>query len=378
MDKLPLTVRRSIELLGLIGLCVVLSAGSGVIMPLLMACFLALLLLPVHRWLCARGVPNFFSILLSLLLLMAVVTGIGIFLSFQVAHLLDDIPSMQKNLDAHWHTISGWIADQWNIPIRKQLTIINKQINNLGGSIAGALQGAAISLTGILVFVGLVPIYIFMILFYKSQITKFIYIWFKKEHHPQVAEAFKETQVMAKYYLVSLLIQITYLTILVGGVLMLFGIKHALLIGVAFGILNLIPYIGALIGNVLGVVLTLTSSQELWQIWAVLGTIAVVQFLDNNILMPRIVGSRVKINSLASIVGIVIGGALAGVSGMFLSIPVMAVLKIVFDKSPVLCQWGVLLGEPEDDKKSGKTPIQAMKDALEEKRDKEIDQKTKE
>jgi predicted PurR-regulated permease PerM len=153
----------------------------------------------------------------------------------------------------------------------------------------------------------------------------------------------------------------------------MFGIKHAILIGVTFAILNLIPYIGALIGNLIGVILTLTSSQEMWQIWAVLGTIAFVQFLDNNILMPRIVGSKVKVNALASIVGIVIGGTLAGVSGMFLSIPVMAVLKIMFDRSASLKQWGVLLGDarPEESIMGLRKPF-GLKRRLEQQRDNEV------
>jgi predicted PurR-regulated permease PerM len=214
-------------------------------------------------------------------------------------------------------------------------------------------------------------------MFYKKQLRKFIMLWFHKEDHEQVNDAFQETQVIVKHYLVGLLIQITYLTVLVGGILMLFGIKHAILIGLTFGILNLIPYVGALLGNVIGVLVTLTSSQELWHIWLVLGTIAVVQFLDNNILMPRIVGSKVKLNSLASIVGIIIGGTLAGIPGMFLSIPVMAVMKIMFDKSPSLCQWGVLLGEPEEDEKNKKGTVKELKESLEEKRNDEIDKERK-
>jgi predicted PurR-regulated permease PerM len=142
---------------------------------------------------------------------------------------------------------------------------------------------------------------------------------------------------------------------------------------VTFAILNLIPYIGALIGNLIGVILTLTSSQELWQIWAVLGTIAAVQFLDNNILMPRIVGSKVKVNALASIVGIVAGGTIAGVAGMFLSIPVMAVLKIMFDRSEGLKQWGVLLGDARPEQSMmGRKPIFRLKRRLEQKRDEEV------
>ena len=372
MNKLPLTVRRSIEILGLCGLGYFIAKGGAIIMPLVMAGFLAMLLLPVYRWLRSKRVPEVFSILLALVGLIIIVAGIGTFLSFQVAGLLNDIPEMQKNLNVHWQSISNWIEHQWNIPIQQQLRVINSQVSNLGNDVAGTLQGAALSLCGVLIFIGLLPIYIFLILFYKDLIRKFIFLWFKESAHEQVAEAFEETQVIAKYYLVGLLIQITYLTVLVGGILLLFGIKHAILIGLIFGILNLIPYIGALIGNVIGVVITLTSSQELWQIWAVLGTIALVQFLDNNILMPRIVGSRVKINALASIVGIIIGGAIAGVAGMFLSIPIMAILKIIFDKSPTLHQWGVILGEPVNEPSSGKTAVGKMRQSLKNKRDSEI------
>ena len=143
----------------------------------------------------------------------------------------------------------------------------------------------------------------------------------------------------------GLLIQITYMTVLLGGILLLLGIKHALLIGVIFAILNLIPYVGALIGNIIGVLLTLTASTDLTPVITVLAVIAGVQFLDNNILMPRIVGSKVKINALFAILGVVVGGSLAGVSGMFLSMPIIAVLKIIFDRTEMFKQWGALLGD---------------------------------
>jgi predicted PurR-regulated permease PerM len=174
---------------------------------------------------------------------------------------------------------------------------------------------------------------------------RFIFQWFPQDTHKKVEEVMRETQVIIKSYLIGLLIQITYITILLGGILLLIGIKHALLIGIIFAMLNLIPYVGALIGNIIGVLLTLTSSQEVWPIFAVLGTIAAVQFLDNNILMPRIVGSKVKINALASIVGVIVAGSLAGIPGMFLSLPVIAVLKIIFDRTENMKKWGVLFGD---------------------------------
>ena len=137
---------------------------------------------------------------------------------------------------------------------------------------------------------------------------------------------------------------------------MIIGIKHALLIGVIFAILNLIPYVGALIGNLIGVLLTLTSSQEIWPIFTVLGVIAFVQFLDNNILMPRIVGSKVKINALAAILGVFIAGSMVGVAGMFLALPIIAVLKIIFDRSDMFKTWGVLLGDENPDRSPMRFP----------------------
>ncbi|HEY8934408.1 MAG TPA: AI-2E family transporter, partial [Cyclobacteriaceae bacterium] len=77
--------------------------------------------------------------------------------------------------------------------------------------------------------------------------------------------------------------------------------------------------------------------------------LAAVQFLDNHFGMPLIVGNKVRINALATLTGILIGGALCGIPGMFLAIPSLAVLKVIFDKVPDLQPWSVLLGDNGND-----------------------------
>jgi predicted PurR-regulated permease PerM len=345
LPTMPLTVRRSIELIGLFVLGTIIVAGSSIITPLVMAFFLSILLLPVYRFLRKRKIPEILSIALVILMLFIVTGGIIWFFSSQISRLVVDFPQIKENVMVHLNSLSAWINETANFSTEKQVQLINEQSNKLLNSAGGMLGGAAASLSAIFVFVGLLPIYIFLMLFYKNLLVRFIFLWFPKDNHPKVEEVVRESETIIKSYLVGLLIQITYITILVGGILMIIGIKHALLIGVIFAILNLIPYVGALIGNIIGVLLTLTSSQETWPIFAVLITIAVVQFLDNNILMPRIVGSKVKINALVSIVGVIVGGSLAGVAGMFLSLPVIAVFKIIFDRTDTLKQWGVLLGD---------------------------------
>ena len=344
MQALPLTVRRSLELLGLYFLGMIIVAGKEIITPLLLAFFISIVLLPVFRRL-NKNVHEVFAIILTILLLVIMVGLIMWFFTSQVGRLISDFPQIKQNVTVHLQSLSEWINTKTNFSTEKQIALINEQSNKILDYAGGFLSGAAGSVTSIFILIGLLPIYIFLMLFYRNLLVRFVFLWFPQDSHKQVEDVMRETQTIIKSYLIGLLIQITYITILLGGILMIIGIKHALLIGVIFAILNLIPYVGALVGNIIGVLLTLTSSQEVWPIFAVLGTIAAVQFLDNNILMPRIVGSKVKINALATILGVIVAGALAGVSGMFLSLPIIAVLKIIFDRTQSLKQWGVLFGD---------------------------------
>eukprot|EP01132_Coremiostelium_polycephalum_P013050 gene13050-15927_t len=350
---MPLTVKRSIELLGIVLLGTILVVGSSIIMPVLMAFFISILLVPVYRFLRKWKVPEVLAIVVPILLLVIFVGLIGWFFSSQISTLVNDFPQIKKNVSQHLHALSNWISSISDYSTKEQTDFLNKKSDDLLSYAGTAASGAAVTLSSLFIFVGLLPIYIYLMLFYKDILLRFIFMWFKTDHHPRVKDAIYETESIIKNYLVGLLIQITYMTILLGGGLMIFGIKHALLIGVIFAILNLIPYVGALIGNIIGVMLTLTTSTELWPVLTVLIVIAVVQFLDNNILMPRIVGSKIKINALVAILGVVVGGSIAGVSGMFLSMPLIAVLKVIFDRTDQFKQWGVLLG----DERPAKSPM---------------------
>lgn len=345
MKEFPVTAKRSLELLGLFLLGYILFVGSGIIMPILMAFFISMMLLPVYRFLRNRKFPQSLATLTPILLMLIIVAGLVWFFSAQIQILIADFPQIKKNINIHLNSLSGWIKGFTNFSTEEQIKFINEQSNKLLSSTGAILSGVLGSVSGAVVFFGLLPIYIFLILSYKNLLLKFCIMWFSDEDLPSVKESIKQIEDIIQSYLMGLLIQILYITILLGGTLWIIGIKHALLIGVLFAILNLIPYIGALIGNILGVMLTLSSSQELWPIFTVLIVIAVVQFLDNNILMPRIVGSKVKINSLVAILGIVVAGTLAGISGMFLALPIIAILKIAFDRTKNFKKWGVLIGD---------------------------------
>jgi predicted PurR-regulated permease PerM len=376
MNQIPLTVRRAIEVTGLFFLGWIVVLGQGLLAPLLMAFFISIMLLPLYRFFRKRRFPEAVAIGVSLLALIVVLGLIIWFFSSQISILIRDFPAIQKNVMKHLYALSNYIGSKTPFSSQEQINFINEQSNNLLNYAGGLLGGVAGGVTGTVIFIGLLPIYIFLLLFYKNLLLRFVFLWFPRDSHERVEETLSEMQAIIKSYLFGLLIQVTYMTVLLGGLLMIIGIKHALLIGIIFAFLNLIPYVGALLGNIIGVLLTLASSEELWPIFAVLGTIAAVQFLDNNILMPRIVGSKVKINALATIVGVIVGGEIAGIAGMFLSLPIIAVLKVVFDRTEQFKQWGVLFGDERPSKSPMAIPVlrwntKAVREKLE--RENEID-----
>ncbi len=105
------------------------------------------------------------------------------------------------------------------------------------------------------------------------------------------------------------------------------GIKYAPLLGFLIGLFNMIPYVGAIIAVVISAIITLITgglSQAIWMLIVVI----ILQQIDANIINPRIVGQSLKISPLLVIFAITVGGAYFGILGMFLAVPIMAVLKI--------------------------------------------------
>lgn len=210
--------------------------------------------------------------------------------------------------------------------------------------------GTLVASLGVVV---LIPTYVFMLLYYKPLILDFLFQVFKEENSLRVAEILSETKSAVQSFMIGLLIETAIVCILNSIALLLIGVPSAIVIGVIGGILNILPYIGGIVAIALPVLMvTITRDGYTGQL-LVIGAYAIIQFIDNNILVPRIVSKKVQINALISIVIVLLGGLLWGVSGMFLSIPFIGVLKIIFDRIDDLKPWGRLLGDEVPTEYSG-------------------------
>jgi predicted PurR-regulated permease PerM len=191
----------------------------------------------------------------------------------------------------------------------------------------------------------LVPLYVFMILFYQPLILDFIHKLFAENHQVKVAEIVTQTKTVVQRYLMGLVIETAMVATMNSVALLILGIDYAILLGVIGALLNLIPYIGGLVAVALPMMIAIVTKSTAWYALYVLAAYYTIQLIDNNYIVPKIVASKVKINALFSIIVVLAGNALWGIPGMFLSIPLLAIIKLIFDHIDSLKPWGFLLGD---------------------------------
>jgi predicted PurR-regulated permease PerM len=352
MDKItetPFYQRLSFNLISIALIIAGLYVGKDIILPLLFSILLANLLLPLTNYLTRKHVNKTFSILLPLSLAIVISVGLLYFLSSQIINFIDDVPALQKRFDEVSRSFQVWFREGTSITIRKQNQYIHDTVDDLKDKAPGLMKSTVSSLTEILSYVVLIPLYTFLILYYRSTIKTFLIRVFKDASEQKVKEVLTESTTIAQKYLTGLLIETSLVFTLNMIGFLLLGIKYAVFLALLAALLNLIPYVGMLVANILCMTITLVSSDVISNVVWVGAILALVQFLDNNFGMPLIVGNKVRINALVTILGVLVGGALCGIPGMFLAIPGLAVLKVIFDKVPGLQPWGLLLGDNQTD-----------------------------
>lgn len=352
---------RIIQLLGLVLLGIVVFYGHSILVPIGFSFIFSITLLPAYRFIKRTKLPDSIAILLTLLFAFLILGAIVGVISMQLSNLLSNTNSLEKNITTHLKEIALWIQSKTGYGIKQQNNFFNQQLASLKSSGGDILAGTASSLGSILVWFGLVPVYVFLILYYKNLMLRFIFLSTNPTYHDTAKASIHETESTLKNYFNGLLIEMAIVFIMITVALLIFGVKYAILIAAIFGVLNMIPYIGALIANGLAVLITLSTSAYLSHTWTVLIILAVVQFIDNNIIMTYLVSSKVKINGLVTVIAVVIGEALAGIGGMFLAIPLVAVLKVIFDKVDSMKYWGMLFGDDKPKLNPLSFPVMRMR-----------------
>jgi len=342
---LPFYAKTALILLMLWLLLYGIYLGQYILLPLGFSFLFAVLLRPLEKRLIKWRVPKVIAIFSALLIAIIALAALLILLSTQAASLVNDIPEMKVNLLKLWHNCQVFLDHSFHVNQEQQQKMLDKArkdtIDDMGAMITGTLATLSNSIATLL----LVPIYVFLFLYYRDLLIRFVTFAFDRKHSEKVAEIIHEIRSVVQHYVTGIMIETACVAVLNSLGLFVLGVPFAILLGVIGAILNMVPYIGGVIAVVLTAIIAYTNTGEASKLVGVLIIHMIVQFIDNHFFVPYLVGSKVKLNALISLLIVLIGGAICGVGGMFLSIPAIAICKVIFDRIDELRPWGLLLGD---------------------------------
>ena len=355
--KFPFYAKISLILIGLYVLFSILYITQDFVVPIIFSAMIAILLHPIVNFFVRLKINRVISIILTLLLTFIASGALAVFMFKQLSQLSDSWPLLVDKFTDVLDEFTRWVSRYFDLsPWKVNKWMLNTKSELLNISTADVSQTLFALGNGLMLFL-LIPVYVFMILFYKARLIEFIHIVFGKSDQQNISRIISATKSVIQRYLSGLVIESIIIAILNTSALFALGIEYAILLGVIGALLNVIPYVGGLIAVALPMMVALATKSTGMYAFYVLILYYIIQLIDNNIIVPLIVSSKVKINALFSIIVLFAGNALWGILGMFLSIPLLAVAKVIMENITPLKPWGFLLGDVSTTKTSAINPI---------------------
>jgi predicted PurR-regulated permease PerM len=348
----PFYERLALTLIGFLALGYLIVIGKELLDPMIFGFIFAILLLPVSDFLEQKcRLPRSMSSLVSILLLVGVVFGILYLVGSQISKVTDDWPMLQTQVKQSLQNLKDLIKITFNINSEIKISYVDRTAHKImasGTEVLGTTFGAISSLMLFYVFI---MIFTFFTLLYRRLLLRFIIWVFRDENSHVVMDIVENIQSILRQYILGLLLEMVIVAAVAISVFLLIGIKYAALLGIIVGLFNIIPYIGIFTALLLSAVITFATGNVKDTVIVIISVVG-IHAIDANFLLPTIVGSKVRLNALISFIGIILGEMIWGLSGMFLSIPVIAIFKIIFDRIESLKPWGYLLGGDYEYKKA--------------------------
>jgi predicted PurR-regulated permease PerM len=340
--KIPFYARVALVFISLFAFVYVLLIGREIIVPLVFATIIAIVLNPCVVWLTKQKINRVVAIFIAVTLTSIITLAIVYVIGHQLGQFAQSWPQLKAKFNATSIEFVSWISTTFNIRISKiNLFITDTQADSISNF---AIADSLAQIGSLLLTILLLPVYLFMILYYKPLLLDFVYRLFHSDHQETLVEILTKTKAIIQTYLVGLFFELIIMAVLNSIGLLILGIEYAIILGVLGALLNIIPYIGGVVATALAMIIAFVTTDSMTYPIMVLALYVVIQLVDNNFVVPIVVASRVKINALVSIIAVLIGGSIWGVPGMFLSIPLIAILKVIFDHIESLKPWGLLLG----------------------------------
>jgi predicted PurR-regulated permease PerM len=335
----------------------VMYFGRTFIIPIVFAALLAMLMAPLCRRLDGWGFPRALSTIVCVLILAAVVVGMGAVIGAQFATFGKDVDKIKKKGTEMVQQGQAYIEKRFGVAPEKQEEVVKDQAKKAqqsqnakggGGMVTNVLSGITSAVAGII----LTLVFTFLFIFSKEKYESFFLRLYKDEDERKVKKIVSDISTVAQKYLTGRAMSITIIWVLYSIGLSIVGIKNAILLAGVAALLTVIPYVGTVLGGLFPVMMALVTEDSMQPALMAVLVMFVIQTVDNYFIEPNIVGGEVSLSALTSILSILAGGMIWGVAGMILFLPMFGIIKIICDHVEPLQPIGYVIGDPDAKKPS--------------------------
>ena len=343
-NRYPLSMRIAFLLLSLILFFHAVVAARNFLYPIVLGIVFGYLLYPLACFFEKHGTPRILANLISLLLFLLVV-GAGLFFIYkQAGGFIDDFPVYKLKALTNIDRLENAIERHFGVRDLRLVDFIRIRVQHLFYVGNTLVNRAFTNTAGTLFRLGVLPVFIFLFLFYRTKLAIFILKLVPYEKRLRAISVLKEFAWVVPRYMGGVSSVVLILAVLNSSGLLIVGVDHAIVFGVISAICNFIPYFGTLIGGFFPFMFVLLTGDTSMLAARVLVFYIIMQFVENNILTPNIVGNSLRLNPMVIILGIIGGGMVWGIPGMFAIVPLLAMINILGEHFTALQPYSYLLG----------------------------------
>lgn len=298
--------------------------GKPLLVPLFFGLLTAIVLCPVCRWLERKGCSRSLAVFICLFIVALLVAAFALLLVWQVNLLRKDAPAIIAKATVLIHNLQQKFVVFFGM--EQVQTNWGERFISAATGMAGAVFSAASS-TFFMLF--MIPIYAALFLYHRNVFVQFLQLVVPVKYKHQLDEILNETIHTYFNYIKGMVLVYIIVGVLNSIGLLALGVRHAILFGMLCAVMTIIPYLGIIISALLPITVVWMDTGNLFYPVAVVALFTFVQYLEANIIFPKVVGTQLNVSTFVILVAIIAGGIVWGVSGMVLFIPFAAILKII-------------------------------------------------
>ena len=320
--------------------------GKPLFVTLSFALLISFILYPICAWIERKSYKRITAIFISMTLLSLILLSLCALLVHQFISFWEEWPSIKPKLLESLDLLSTYLSDKWALTREDQNLWLKQTLNtNVPVFVKGLLS--AYAFTAVMAI--MIPIFSVLILYHRARLVNVVYRLVPVETRIDLKNILGLSIPTYYNFVKGMLIVYLIVGLLNSMGLWIIGVPHPLLFGFIAAILTFIPYVGIIIGSLLPITMAWVTYNSIWYPISVVALFAVVQYLEANLIFPLAVSSRLHINTLATLIAIIMGGMLWGVAGMILFVPFLALIKLIADNHPDLKTVSMLLGTSKTD-----------------------------